>query len=204
MIKARQFYLTLTEVLKCASKDNTLPAIWAVKVVVKNGDMFLMSTDRYRIAVGKIENTGLNDGEWVIARDIAAEILAAMKAFKIGTGKTDGTELTIETGDTWTIRGERGSEIHARADWEADFPNIAKHLPDYWESGVTLAGDKIGADKNYSYSFNDDYKHKAQIFASSPNFEADIVGVVMPINVLERGRIPWNVSKERKSELAGA
>lgn len=196
--------MTLTEVLKCASKDETLPSIYAVNFVVKNGAMFIMATDRYRIAVGKIEKTGLNDGEWVIARDIAAEILAAMKAFKIGTRNTDDTELAIETGDIWTIRGERGSEIHARADWEADFPSLVEYIPDYWKNGVTLAGDKIGADKNYFYAFSEEHKHKAQIFASHPNFEADIVGVVMPINILERGRIPWQVAKERKSELMGA
>lgn len=202
MIKARQFYLTLTEVLKCASKDETLPSICAVKFFVKNGSMFIMATDRFRIAVGKIPGTELEDGQWVAGRGDVSALIGTLRAHKIGSAKSDKTFLDIETGETWKVTAQNGTELTMRADWDADFPKVQHFIPNDWEQGVTVDGARIGADKNYLYSFDADRDGRPQVFASNPDAGFDVVGVVMPVREPDGDRT-WKRAAEMRDQLEG-
>lgn len=202
MIKARQFYVTLTEVLKCACKDETLPSICAVKFVVKNGAMFIMATDRYRIAVGKIPGTDLEDGQWVAGRGDVSALLGTLRAHKIGSTKSDKTLIDIEAGETWKVTAQNGTELTMRADWAADFPKLSGHFPNDWEEGVTVDGAQIGADKNYVYSFDTAHDGKPQLFRSKPGAEFEVTGVLMPLRDTH-GDETWKRSAEMRDHLEG-
>lgn len=202
MIKTRQFYLTLTEVLKYASKDETLPSICAVKFVVKNGVLFIMATDRYRIAVGKIPGTELEDGEWVSGRGDVSALLGTLRAHKIGSTKSDKSLITIETGEVWKVAAQNGTELTMRADWGSGFPEIASLIPNDWEKGVTVYGEKIGADKNYLYSFDTAHDGKPQVFASNLEAGFDVIGAVVTARNVDGDRT-WKRAAAMRDQLEG-
>lgn len=202
MIKARQFYLTLTEVLKCASKDKTLPPICAVQFVVKNGVLFMIATDRIKVAVGRIEAEGLEDGTWLAGRGDVEALLGTMRAHKLGSTKSDKNLVELSPGDTWKIVTQHGVELALRADWGADFPKVQHFIPDDWGQGVTVDGERIGADKNYLYSFDTGKDGKPQVFASKPDADFDVVGVVMTVRNPD-GERTWKRCASIREELEG-
>lgn len=199
-VKARQFYATLSEVVKRASKDVTLPPIFAVQFVVKNSVLFMISTDRFKIAVGRIEAEGLEDGTWLVGRGDVEALLGTMRAHKLGSTKSDKNLVELTPGDTWKIVTQRGVELTLRADWDADFPKIQHFIPNDWEQGVTVDGAQIGADKNYLYSFDTERDGKPQVFASKPDAGFDVVGVVMPVRE-PNGDRTWKRCASIREEL---
>ena len=202
MIKARQFYATLTEVLKCASKDETLPPICAVQFVVKSGVMFMIATDRFKVAVGRIEAEGLEDGTWLVGRGDVEALLGTMRAHKLGSTKSDKNLVELTPGDTWKIVTQLGVEMTLRADWDADFPKVQSFIPNDWDQGVTVDGAQIGAGKNYLYSFDTARDGGPQVFASKRGAGFDVVGVVMPVREPDGDRT-WKRAAEMRDQLEG-
>ena len=201
-VKARQFYATLSEVVKRASKDETLPPICAVQFVVKNGVMFMIATDRFKIAVGRIEAEGLKDGTWLAGRGGVEALLGTMRAHKLGSTKSDKSLIELSPGEKWKITTQRGVELTLRADWDAGFPKVRHFIPNDWEQGVTVDGAQIGADKNYLYSFDTERDGKPQAFASKQDADFDVVGVVMPVREPD-GERTWKRCASIREELEG-
>ena len=201
-VKARQFYTTLNEVVKRASKDEMLPPICAVQFVVKNNVLFMIATDRFRIAVGRIADTGLDDGEWVAGRFDVVSLLGTMRAHKLGSAKSDKRLVELTPGETWKIATQHSVELTLRADWDADFPKVQHFIPNDWEQGVTVDGAQIGADKNYLYSFGTGKDGRPQVFASKPDADFDVVGVVMPVRNPD-GERTWERCASIREELEG-
>ena len=199
-VKARQFYATLSEVVKRASKDATLPQICAVQFVVKNNVLFMIATDRFKAAVGRIEAEGLEDGTWLVGRGDVETLLGTMRAHKLGSTKSDKNLVELTPGGTWKIVTQRGVELTLRADWDTDFPSIPLLIPNDWEQGVTVDGAQIGADKNYLYSFDTERDGKPQVFASKPDAGFDVVGVVMPVREPD-GERTWKRCASIREEL---
>ena len=201
-VKARQFYATLSEVVKRASKDATLPPICAVQFAVKNSTLFMIATDRVKVAVGRIEAEGLEDGTWLVGRGDVEALLGTMRAHKLGSTKGDKNLVELTPGDTWKIVTQRGVELTLRADWDGDFPKVRSFIPDDWEQGVTVDGARIGADKNYLYSFDSGKDGRPQVFASKPDAGFDVVGVVMPVSNPD-GERTWKRCASIREELEG-
>lgn len=199
-VKARQFYATLSEVVKRASKDETLPSLCAVQFVVKNNVLFMIATDRFKIAVGRIEAEGLENGTWIVGRDDVEALLGTMRAHKLGSTKSDKNLVELTPGETWKIVTQRGVELTLRADWDADFPKVQHFIPNDWEQGVTVDGVQIGADKNYLYSFDTERDGKPQVFASKMDADFDVVGVVMPVRE-PNGDRTWKRCASIREEL---
>lgn len=199
-VKARQFYATLSEVVKRASKDAMLPQICAVQFVVKNGVLFMIATDRFKVAVGCIEAEGLEDGTWLVGRGDVEALLGTMRAHKLGSTKSDKSLVELTPGETWKIATQRGVELTLRADWDADFPKVQHFIPNDWEQGVTVDGAQIGADKNYLYSFDTERDGKPQVFAAKPDAGFDVVGVVMPVRNPD-GERTWKRCASIREEL---
>lgn len=202
MIKARQFYATLSEVVKRASKDEMLPPICAVQFVVKNNVLFMIATDRFKIAVGRIADTGLGDGEWLAGRPDVEALLGTMRSHKLGSTKSDKSLVELTPGNEWKIVTQRGVELTIRADWDAVFPKVQHFIPSDWDQGVTVDGAQIGADKNYRYSFDTERDGKPQVFASKPDADFDVVGVVMPVREPDGDRT-WERCASIREELEG-
>ena len=201
-VKARQFYATLSEVVKRASKDETLPPICAVQFVVKNGILFMIATDRFKVAVGRIEAEDLEDGTWLAGRGDVEALLGTMRAHKLGSTKSDKNLVELSPGETWKIVTQRGVELTLRADWDADFPKVPGFLKNDWDGGIVVSGDKIGADKNFNYGFSEQNALSPQFFVSAPNAEFDVVGVVMPINTKGHAdKTPWDKANDLWEEL---
>ena len=201
-VKARQFYATLNEVAKRASKDEMLPPICAVQFVVKNNVLFMIATDRFKVAVGRIADTGLDDGEWVAGRFDVEDLLKTMRSHKLGSAKSDKNIVELTPGDIWNIATQHGVELTMRADWDADFPKVQHFIPNDWEQGVTVDGAQIGADKNYLYSFGTGKDGRPQVFASKPDADFDVVGVVMPVRNPD-GERTWKRCASIREELEG-
>ena len=201
-VKARQFYATLNEVAKRASKDEMLPPICAVQFVVKNNVLFMIATDRFKVAVGRIADTGLDDGEWVAGRFDVEDLLKTMRSHKLGSAKSDKNIVELTPGDIWNIATQHGVELTMRADWDADFPKVQHFIPNDWEQGVTVDGAQIGADKNYLYSFGTGKDGRPQVFASKPDAGFDVVGVVMPVRNPD-GERTWKRCASIREELEG-
>lgn len=203
-VKARQFYATLNEVVKRASKDDLLPQICYVKFEVKNGTLFMFATDRFRIAVGRIADTGLGNGEWLAGRGDVEALLKTMRSHKLGSTKSDKSLVELAPGDMWKIVTQHGVDLTLRADWDDDFPKVSGYLKNDWDGGTVVAGDKIGADKNYHYGFSEQNNLKPQFFVSAPNAEFDVVGAVMPINTNGHAdETPWDKANDLWEELEG-
>lgn len=203
-VKARQFYATLSEVVKRASKDETLPPICAVQFIVKNNVLFMIATDRFKIAVGRIEAEGLEDGTWQVGRGDVEALLGTMRAHKLGSTKSDKNIVELTPGDTWKLVTKRGVELTLRADWDDDFPKVSRFLKNDWGGGIVVAGDKLGADKNYHYGFSEPNALSPQFFVSAPNAEFDVVGVVMPINTKGHAdKTPWDKANDLWEDLEG-
>lgn len=201
-MKARQFYATLNEVVKRASKDETLPPICAVQFVVKNSALFMIATDRIKIAVGRIEVEGLEDGTWLSVRGDVEALLKMMRWHKLGSTKSDKSLVELAPGDKWKIFTQHGVELTLRTDRGADFPKVQHFIPDDWEQGVTVDGARIGADKNYLYSFDTGKDGNPQVFASKPDADFDVVGVVMPVRNPD-GERTWKRCASIREELEG-
>ena len=201
-VKARQFYATLNEVMKRASKDETLPPICAVQFIVKNNVLFMIATDRFKVAVGRIAGTGLDDGEWVAGRSDVEVLLKTMRAHKLGSTKSDKNLVELAPGDTWKISTQHGVELALRTDRGADFPKVQHFIPNDWEQGVTVGGEHIGADKNYLYSFDTGKDGRPQVFASKPGADFTVVGVVMPVRNPD-GERTWKRCASIREELEG-
>lgn len=201
-VKARQFYVTLSEVVKRASKDATLPPICAVQFVVKNNVLFMIATDRFKVAVGRIEAEGLEDGTWLAGRGDVEALLGTMRAHKLGSTKSDKNLVELTPGDMWKIATQRGVELTLRTNWDAGFPKVQHFIPNDWEQGVTVDGAQIGADKNYLYSFDTERDGKPQVFASKPDAGFDVVGVVMPVREPD-GERTWKRCASIREELEG-
>ena len=201
-VKARQFYATLSEVVKRASKDETLPPICAVQFVVKNNVLFMIATDRIKVAVGCIEAEGLEDGTWLAGRGDVEALLGTMRAHKLGSAKSDKSLVELTPGDIWNIATQHGVELTIRADWDADFPKVQHFIPNDWDQGVTVDGAQIGADKNYLYSFDTEKSGDPQVFASKPDADFDVVGVVMPVCSPD-GERTWKRCASIREELEG-
>ena len=202
MIKARQFYATLTEVLKCASKDETLPPICAVQFVVKSGVMFMIATDRFKVAVGRIEAEGLEDGTWLVERGDVEALLGTMRAHKLGSTKSDKSLVELIPGEEWEVVTQDGMVLTMSADYDADFPKVQNFIPNDWEQGVTVDGAQIGAGKNYLYSFDTERDGAPQVFASKPGSGFDVVGVIMPVRNPDGWRT-WKRAAEMRDQLEG-
>lgn len=201
-VKARQFYTTLNEVVKRASKDEALPAICTVQLIVKNGTLFMIATDRFKVAVGRIADTGLEDGEWLSGRGDVEGLLKIMRWHKLGSTKSDKNIVELEPGDEWQIVTQDGIELTMSADRNDDFPKVSGYLKNDWNGGIVVAGDKIGADKNYHYGFSEQNNLKPQFFVSAPNAEFNVVGVVMPINTNGHAdKTPWDKANDLWEEL---
>lgn len=201
-VKARQFYATLNEVVKRASKDETLPPICAVQFIVKNNVLFMIATDRFKVAVGRIEAEGLEDGTWLAGRGDVAALLGTMRAHKLGSAKSDKNLVELTPGDTWKIATQHGVELTLRTDRGAAFPKVQNFIPTDWDQGVTVDGERIGADKNYLYSFDTEKDGKPQVFASKPGADFTVVGVVMPVHNPDGGRT-WKRCASIREELEG-
>ena len=201
-VKARQFYATLSEVVKRASKDESLPSICAVQFVVKNNVLFMIATDRFKVVVGRIEAEGLEDGTWLSSRGDVEALLGTMRAHKLGSAKSDKSLVELAPGDMWNIATQHGVELTLRADWGGGFPKVQHFIPDDWEQGVTVDGAQIGADKNYLYSFDTGKDGRPQVFASKPDADFDVVGVVMPVRNPD-GERTWKRCASIREELEG-
>ena len=201
-VKARQFYATLSEVVRRASKDESLPSICVVQFVVKNNVLFMIATDRFKVVVGRIEAEGLEDGTWLSRRGDVEALLGTMRAHKLGSAKSDKSLVELAPGDMWNIATQHGVELTLRADWGGSFPKVQHFIPDDWEQGVTVDGAQIGADKNYLYSFDTGKDGRPQVFASKPDADFDVVGVVMTVRNPE-GERTWKRCASIREELEG-
>lgn len=134
-----ELHNVLSNALLCASKDDTLPVLCAIKLTEHNGDVLAQSTDRYRLAevLGNAENVD-PDLNALIPVALVKQVIATLKMVV----KKDAAKETVElwqSSETLTVRLSTGAVVTGVL-CGGDFPKIRSLYPDTHLSAEDAAG----------------------------------------------------------------
>jgi len=146
-VSGEAFAEAVAQVTPAASRDDVTPVITGVQLVVDNGTLSLMATDRYRVAVRHVPWQGDN-AEGLMALVPARTLAEVGKTFSAG----DDVAITINTGgDRELVAFTANDRTVTTLLIKGSFPPVQRLFPDSSENySVVNTNDLIDATRRVS------------------------------------------------------